>query len=382
MAQDTKVLREAAKALHKKWTVARRRFAQKRIFLYAPGASEEERREIERRASFYLGPDHKISKLGNPLPTWILWNAPVLTFGPGREGRPWFKRWLGVFDVDMNANALEAWEWFEAAVYLEGTPDRDVVRQRFDRWRGSIASTDFEKVYLFGTGPSLAKAIEHDWSDGLRIVCNTIVRDPELWHHIKPHAIVAADALYHFGPTEFARAFRRDLLTRLRESPDVVFFYPDIFHSVVAAEIAIEEERLIPVQKGQSIAVHRCLSEDFTLPALGNVLNLMLLPVGCALGKHIKLWGFDGRAPTDTLFWANSNKHSYPELMSSLKEAHPAFFNHFVPANDPESYVRSVHGDVLEHCLTLAEADGWTFEMLHMSWTPTLERRRAADKQG
>ncbi|WP_458868572.1 hypothetical protein, partial [Enterococcus faecium] len=82
---------------------------------------------------------------------------------------------------------------------------------------------------------------------------------------------------------------------------------------------------------------------------LGNVLNKLLLPLGCNLSKHVGLWGFDGRAPKDQLFWSNSQKQSYTELMPTLQAAHPAFFDHFVPRENPEKYVQSVHGDVLEY---------------------------------
>ncbi|MGA0608369.1 hypothetical protein ACO2Q0_20440 [Phenylobacterium sp. VNQ135] len=362
----------------------RRTLLARRVFLYAPGISADDQWELERRARFYFGPRSKMLLLrdGSFLP-WLLFYGPVLTFvSPGHKVPAWLRPSLGVYDVNFRTNSNEAWSWAEAEAFFNGYPDRSRSKQNFIAWRGQILKEQLKKVYLFGTGPSLAQAINCSWQDGYRIVCNTIVRDAELWHHISPHAVVAADALYHFGPTKFAETFRADLLRRLQESPDVVFIYPDIFHCVVAREIPIEAHRLIPIHKQPSNQlVHKCVTELFALPGLGNVLNLMLLPVGCSLSKHVKLWGFDGRAPQDALFWANSSKHSYPELMETLQEAHPAFFDHFVPARDPEAYVRAVHGDVLEHCLAQAEADGWTFEMLHRSWTPTLERRRrvAAD---
>ena len=361
----------------------RRRFAPKAISLYAPRASEADRRELAARISFYFGDAVRVRVQRGRLPTWLLFDGPLLLFCPPGAPRPLLSsRALGVFDVNFHTSPIEAWAWFDAEVYLNGAPDRSAARASYQAWKSRVAALHLDKAYAFGTGPSLAAASDRPWSDGIRIVCNTIVRDPELWRHIAPHAIVAADALYHFGPTEFARAFRADLLLRLRESPQVVFIYPDIFHSVVVRDLPIEPHRLIPIRKGASQTVHTCLADDFTLPGLGNVLNLMLLPVGCNLSKQVKLWGFDGRAPGDALFWANSSKHSYPELMETLQAAHPAFFDHFVPKDDPEAYVRAVHGDVLEYCLSQAEKDGWTFEMLHRSWTPTLERRRRAEGAG
>ena len=83
----------------------------------------------------------------------------------------------------------------------------------------------------------------------------------------------------------------------------------------------------------------------FQLPKLGNVLALMLLPLGCSLSRTVYLWGFDGRAPQDKLFWANSSKHTYPELMPALQKAHPCFFDHYVPHHDPARYVNQFHGE-------------------------------------
>jgi hypothetical protein len=229
--------------------------------------------------------------------------------------------------------------------------------------------------YVFGTGASLERAGARNWSDGYRIVCNTIVRDAALWHHIKPHIIVAGDAIYHFGHTAFAHAFRRDLEARMYES-DTLFVYPAIFDPVVRAQLAPEiHARCIPMPLGGGKRVHSDLTETFELPAFGNVLLLLLLPLACTLSRTVCLWGFDGRAPTDKYFWTNSSQHTYGEHFNTLLEAHPAFFDHYVPKSDPNKYVRTVHGDVLETGLQAAEAEGWEFRMLHESWTGALAKR-------
>lgn len=331
---------------------------------------------LKKKIEFYFsGVDVKVEKIPVNSLKPLIYHGPVLLHGPKANEIPWWHRLLRLdFDVDEKSCAMEAWHWFDARIYLEGRPDRITAKANYDLWKSELPA-DLDKVYLFGTGPSLANAMSRDWSDGIRIVCNTIVRDPELWHHIKPNAITAGDALYHFGYTDFACAFRRDLLKRLRESPEVVFIYPEYFHSRVVADLDIDARRLVPIETGQETAVHECVSKRFELPALGNVLNKLLLPVGCDVSRNVKLWGFDGRAPDAKLFWANSAKHAYPELMDTLQAAHPAFFDHFVPKADPEQYVRSVHGDVLEYCLSEAERAGFNIEMLHATYTPTLERR-------
>jgi hypothetical protein len=61
--------------------------------------------------------------------------------------------------------------------------------------------------------------------------------------------------------------------------------------------------------------------------------------------------------------------------MPTLLERHPAFFRHYVPVEKPSTYVQNVHGDALDAALQAAEAQGWSFTMMHKSWTPTLQKR-------
>jgi len=354
---------------------------QSGIKLVAPQASAADIDEIKRRAAFYFAPEQAARLTVHPAlsPALALDAAPILLFGDAAARQtPLAKLHGGVFDVDWRVNAREGWNWVDAAVWADRhVPDVATASQRFQALRGRLLAEGLARSYVFGTGPSLGAAQQRDWSDGLRVVCNTIVRDATLWHHIRPHALVAGDGIYHFGFTEFARAFRRDLRTRLQESPQVPFIYPAAFDLVVRRDLAGLEAQLIPIPVGMHATVHESFDGRFALPAMGNVLNMLLLPVGCALSKRVGLWGFDGRAPADRLFWANSASQSYTELLPTLQAAHPAFFDHHVPRHDPEKYLRSVHGDVLEHALTQAEQAGWRFEMLHPSWTATLARRVA-----
>jgi hypothetical protein len=117
------------------------------------------------------------------------------------------------------------------------------------------------------------------------------------------------------------------------------------------------------------------LRDNFTLPAVDNVLNLLLLPMACALSKRVKLWGFDGRAPGDKDFWKNSSLHFYSEHVEELKTLHPAFFTAKIPKGAENNYVKTVHGEVLETLLSNAEKIGWEFQMLHPTHTETLRKR-------
>jgi len=231
-------------------------------------------------------------------------------------------------------------------------------------------------VYVFGTGPSLQLAGERSFADGTAIVCNTIVRDPGLWHHLAPAFLTASDAIYHFDHTPHARAFRADALRRLQESNGrTLFVYPAQFDVIVRSEFREVLSLLVPIPYGEHTDITVDLTQRFCLPRIGNILNVLLLPLACTLGSDVRLWGFDGRAPSDSGFWSNSGRQAYPELMQSIRDAHPAFFAENIPEGNEVQYVKHVHGDLLDFRLAEAERRGFQFRMLHPSWTPTLQKR-------
>jgi hypothetical protein len=348
------------------------------IRIVAKGLSSDDKADIEQKVAFFLPSVKRIEYLDDFSPT-LLTSGKAILYATPDEAPNWLRAHPGRFNINRHTCPMEGWSWIYAAAFVEDHQvDLAAARQRFANMMQALGPRQANSpCYVFGTGPSLAKAIERDWQDGSRIVCNTIVRDKELWDHLQPDFIVAGDGIYHFGFTEFAKAFRNDLKQRLQESPRTGFIYPAQFDVIVRRELGHLSAQLIPMPVGEHVNVHENFDTSFALPAMGNILNLLLLPVACNLSRNVGLWGFDGRAPNDKLFWSNSSKHSYGELLPTLQAAHPAFFDHNVPKEDPEKYIRMVHGDVLERCLSQAEADGWHFKMLHHSWTPTLAKRHA-----
>jgi hypothetical protein len=286
-------------------------------------------------------------------------------------------RW--VVDLDYETNLADGWALADLGVAIRRGPRRKAVaaaRQILVDHVQRLNVGGPRPVYLFGTGPSLRLAGERSFSDGATIVCNTIVRDAELWHHLAPAFFVAGDAIYHFGHTPHARAFRADALRRLQESDGrTLFVYPAQFDVIVRSEFRGVQSLLVPIPNGDHTDCTVDLTKRFGLPQLENVLNLLLLPLACTLSHDVRLWGFDGRAPTDGGFWSNSDRHAYPELMQSIRDAHPAFFANKTPKGDEGQYAIKVHGDLLEYRLAEAERRGFQFRMLHHSWTPTLQKR-------
>ncbi len=287
---------------------------------------------------------------------------------------------LWVFDLDYDTNMDDGWSLMNLGTAL--TPGSKVSKAITDAQQTLTAHINRLKtgrerpVYLFGTGPSLGLAIERSFSDGITVVCNTIVRDAALWHHLSPAFLTAGDAIYHFGNNPHAQAFRADALKRLQESDGrTLFVYPALFDVIVRPEFEAVRPLLVPIPFGSHSDVSVDLTQRFSLPDIENVLANQLLPLACTIGNDIRMWGFDGRAPNDSGFWANSNLHTYPDLMQSIRDAHPAFFAQKTPKGNENRYVDKVHGDVLDERLTSAERRGFRFQMLHPSWTATLQKR-------
>jgi hypothetical protein len=348
------------------------------LFIFSTQITDEQRTEIDKRLAYYLThpENHSIQKIKKVSLSLLFSSAPVLIFGPkNKMSRFFLEIRPGTFDIDFNLNPMDGWAWTGLAEYtFDEKIDLIDAKNRFIKKILQLKNKGLQCTYIFGTGPSLGKALERSWSDGYRIVCNTIVRDPVLWKHIEPDFIVAGDAIYHFGFTNFAMAFRNDLKARLHES-NALFLYPAQFHPIVFREFHGLENQLIPIPTGWRQRINIDLTKYYELPHLGNVLGLMLLPLACTLSKNIYLWGFDGRAPDDKLFWSNSVKHSYPEYLPELQKAHPIFFDHYVPVTDPDKYIRDVQGEALDRSMKKAEKMGWKFVMMHNSWTPILKRR-------
>jgi hypothetical protein len=346
--------------------------------------SPQIRLELEKRTTFYFNHiDYDLKfRSGNFFSILLLFFVPKIKLIYGYEltsnAVKFILKAFFFFNVDFNRNADDGWQWHFALTryYYRNKALKREILSSFERLCDNVKLIgSFEKAYIFGTGPSLSNAINENWNDGYRIVCNTIVKDPVLWKHIEPHFIVAGDAIYHFAFNDFAVSFMNDLKQRMSESA-TFFVYPFHFHVFVKFFLNEFQNRLIPIPVVLRETVSKSLFSDFRIPtAIGNSLNMLLLPLACSLSKKVYLYGFDGRAPKDQLFWANSSKHSYEEKIKDIINNHPKFFDKHVPKNNEDKYVKDVHGNKLERILKEAESKGWEFKMMHSSWTETLNKR-------
>jgi hypothetical protein len=281
-----------------------------------------------------------------------------------------------MFNIDGDTNPMDAWQFHDVLEIFRRKNKTDLKNNR------SILINKLQHMhnlnqncYIFGTGSSLERAYLQNFERGFKIVCNTIVKDKNLMEYLKPDIIVAGDALYHFSDSLFARAFRKDLCARLEENQELIFVYPELFTSFVEKELNKFSNRIFGIPQGLEESITYDIKRKFELPAFGNVLNLLLLPLACSVSKRIYLWGFDGRSPDDVDFWKNSTKHFYQDLIELQKVEHRAFYDKFIPKGNEQDYVLQVHGDKLEEVLSMAEECDFKFYMMHSSYTTALNKR-------
>ena len=244
------------------------------------------------------------------------------------------------------------------------TPDDS--RGRFLRWRQALAPK--EKVYLLCTGPSLARFRDFDFSDGHVLACNSAVAAPALLAHARPDVLVAADPVFHFGPSRYASEFRSTLARAMREGSRL-FVTLDHYHDLLVRHFDIEPERVIEVTTHPSNELRR-LDESWSVPATANVLTLLMLPLAWALGRHILLLGADGRTPEDRGFWRHARLGSLDDQRGSVEECHPCFF-----ARRRYAAYYEEHLAVVERQIATIESWGGEVRTLAPSAIPALASR-------
>ena len=88
-----------------------------------------------------------------------------------------------------------------------------------------------DKVFLFGTGPSINSVMDNDYSNYTTIICNSIVKDNKFLQRIRPNAITFIDSVFHFGVSKYCEQFivdvKRSKETTSKEVPKQAYHTPD-----------------------------------------------------------------------------------------------------------------------------------------------------------
>ncbi len=251
--------------------------------------------------------------------------------------------------------------------YPQLEKDLEENKQKFMNMAKEIGSV--RRAYIFGTGPTIAQYKEFDYSDGLTIICNSIIFDPEILKYIKPKILTFGDPIFHFGISRYASTFRKKLTGVLKEHKMyllIPFNYYRLFtyHFPQYKDITIA----IPFKYGSFINLN--LIDQFYLYPAGNVLTLLMLPIACTFADEISILGSDGRKKIDdSYFWTHNPGTQINDKMENIKEAHPSFFN-----IDYNEYYDG-HIELLEAYLTALEKMKKIYRTLTPSYIPVLRKR-------
>lgn len=232
-----------------------------------------------------------------------------------------------VHNVDRRRHVEECQDWLTLSSRIGGTHEYrvDVSRQRY---RDVIAKHSANRCYIFGTGPGLSLAANHDYSDGVSIVCNSMVKNHELLDRLKPPLIVAADPIFHAGASVYASDFRAALYIAMERYGSYFICNQRDFRVFDAYMPEHLRPRLIGAPVGWGVRMRTDTTERFEFTACPNVLTLFLLPLAYAMSKReIFIAGCDGRSvDRNAYFWSHDKTVQFGDKMDAIQEAHPSFF--------------------------------------------------------
>ncbi len=275
-----------------------------------------------------------------------------------------------VFNVDPRANPGEGWQYFYAYNLVSGNLGADPpAPQRID----FSLYPRRPACFAFGSGRSLATACQHDFGDGYRIVCNSMIRDLPLMERIRPDFLVFADGIYHFGPSTYAQAFRDALGAFSRRFPACRLVIPqNLSHHFLACHPELRGRTFV-VPRARRAGIIVDWRRTYAYHRIGNVLNMMIIPLATSLADQVFFLGFDGRTPQARRFWSYSPGANFDDLLADQERAHPAFFSD----RDYEQHARRFYAQT-EEIFRAGEASGIRYASLAPSSNPAMDRRRLA----
>lgn len=228
-------------------------------------------------------------------------------------------------------------------------------------------------VLVLATGPS-AQDLDRSVAAGadVRITCNSAVRDVELLEWLQPNVITFSDRVFHFGPSRYAAAFRKDL-ERAMTNTDATILTSRRLVGPLLASMPHLRDRVAVAEFRDGRQWGALTRDDFSVRGTGNVLTNLMLPAAFALGSEILIAGCDGRLVNERYFWRHNQRTQYTDqLMQSAFQAHPAFFRD----RDYDRYYEQ-HCDELEEFLAYGESKGLSVRGVTGSHIPALLRRGA-----
>ncbi|MFN4025433.1 MAG: FkbM family methyltransferase, partial [Hyphomonas sp.] len=327
--------------------------------------------ELKSRTEFRVCSDEEALRRDMDSSVAILcWNATrsQWLFDEEKRKANWLKG-KRVWRVDPTTDRNEGGLYIEAGFKLVDNL-KDVIennRRKFIQLSGRLG--EFERAYLLATGPSVQHYSELNHEGALGIVCNSVILDETLMQTLKPQIVVFADPIFHFGPSEYAAAFRQSL-RRAAARHDFTIVIPVKYHQIFVSSFPELESRMIAIPFNQGKNFNLDLREEFEVKVTANILTFLMVPLATTFASRIEFLGCDGRPLNENnYFWKHNPKTQINDKMSNIREIHPAFFN--IDYND---YYTS-HCDLLDQQIREGEDKGKGFACMAHSHIPALNAR-------
>ncbi len=222
-------------------------------------------------------------------------------------------------------------------------------------------------AYVFGTGPSLEQAWDMEFKPSIKIICNSIIKNPDLIEKIGADIFVFSDPLW-VSYTRLGEEFRTSLLAFLENKqrycivpeyyvPLLLAYYPEIKEQLIGIPVTSSTFNIPSVQ-------------SFTVKQTYNVMTRLGLTAASALAKSVYILGCDGIPITEDREWEHS-KSAPVDVEDEVYTAHASFFRE----HDPRAYCER-HYRLMEELLIYGERRGITYRSLAPSYIPALASRQ------
>ncbi|MCP5046505.1 MAG: glycosyltransferase [bacterium] len=286
---------------------------------------------------------------------------------------------LGIRVVNVDTEDISSQEYREyCGIYwyrlLTSKEKEEIIFENYQRFRQvalEVSSKNYSRSCICGTGPSLEKAYDFDFSDCLTIVCNSIVQNKKLLDHLQPQFVCAGDVVSHWGVSKYAAVFRRDLVKLLQQRTTYLVTSAS-FGYLFRLNHPEVKDKIILIDQLSEGPVHN-LIQQYELPMLASTLNIHMIPLASTFTNEILLIGNDGKGDRgdNEDFWPHAKGNQYYDLVETGHRCHPTFDVHRQETTYPR-FIRSCEKSILNG----EQEHGKIYRTLLPSNIPVLKSRQ------
>lgn len=228
-----------------------------------------------------------------------------------------------------------------------------------------------QQANVFGSGPSLVEAERflEEFKGDFNIICNSMVKNKKLLSRLQPKLLVFADICFFVSPSEYGKAFYKDLVIMQKEY-DFHIIVRDCQKPLIEYHFPVLKKRLIGIPYAYSDEWCLIDVEHFYLKPMDNIMTDMMLPVATSLCDTIGIVGCTGRSKNETYFWKHNDSVQYEDLKPSVFNMWRAFFH----KRRYDAYFDR-HCQYVENYIRFGEKHGKRYVNYTSSFIPALKKR-------